>query len=62
MLDSLKLVIGDVLDESYRSLHGHIVVRVQAGGQNYSVSVWVMYDEKWPLLAGRGYLARKVRN
>ncbi|MEI6286780.1 MAG: MBL fold metallo-hydrolase [Bacillota bacterium] len=58
MLDSLKLVIGDVLDESYRSLHGHIVVRVQAGGQNYSVSVLDMYDEQWPLLACRDYLAR----
>ncbi len=39
MLDANRLVIGDMLDSSYKSTQGHIVVRVLPGGNEYMIYV-----------------------
>ncbi|MCB5253827.1 MAG: MBL fold metallo-hydrolase [Candidatus Cloacimonetes bacterium] len=39
MLESTKLVIGSMVDKSYKSQSGHLLVRVYPGGNNYSVFV-----------------------
>ncbi|WP_018612527.1 hypothetical protein [Segetibacter koreensis] len=39
MLEPNKLVIGPLVDQSYRSQQGHIVVRVLPGGKNYYVII-----------------------
>ncbi|HAZ03066.1 MAG: hypothetical protein A2W90_07615 [Bacteroidetes bacterium GWF2_42_66] len=43
MLKANKLVIGDLIDKSYQSESGHILVRVYPGGGNYSV--FILNDE-----------------
>lgn len=37
MLDANRLVIGELLDRSYKSTQGHIVLRVMPGGKEYFV-------------------------
>lgn len=39
MLEANKLVIGPLVDRSYKSLQGHILVRVMQGGNSYYVIV-----------------------
>lgn len=39
MLDANKYVIGTLIDHSYKSLQGHIVVRVLPGGKEYYVII-----------------------
>ncbi len=39
MLEANKLVIGPLVDQSYQSQQGHIVVRVLPGGKNYYVII-----------------------
>jgi hypothetical protein len=39
MLEANKIVIGDLIDRSYKSQQGHIVVRVLPGGKNYFVVI-----------------------
>ncbi|MBS1749756.1 MAG: hypothetical protein JST63_07620 [Bacteroidetes bacterium] len=39
MLDVTRYVIGPLIDRSYKSLQGHIVVRVMPGGKNYYVII-----------------------
>lgn len=39
MLEANKLVIGPLIDQSYKSLQGHIVVRVLPGGNDYYIIV-----------------------
>jgi len=39
MLEANKLVIGPLVDQSYKSQQGHIVVRVLPGGKNYYVII-----------------------
>ena len=39
MLEANKIVIGALIDRSYKSQQGHIVVRVWPGGKNYSVII-----------------------
>lgn len=39
MLEPNKLVIGPLIDQSYQSQQGHIVVRVLPGGKNYYVII-----------------------
>ncbi len=39
MLAAARVVIGDWLDRAYQSQHGHVVVRVEAGGERYWVIV-----------------------
>ncbi len=39
MLDANKYVIGTLVDRSYKSLQGHIVVRVLSGGKEYYIII-----------------------
>ena len=39
MLEANELVIGDNIPNSYQSRHGHVVVRVEPGGDSYRVFV-----------------------
>ena len=39
LLEANHLVIGGRVDKSYKSLSGHVVIRVYPGGKNYSVFV-----------------------
>lgn len=39
MLDANRYVIGPLIDRSYKSLQGHIVVRVMPGGKRYYVII-----------------------
>lgn len=39
MLEANKIVIGPLIDRSYKSQQGHIVVRVMPGGKNYYVII-----------------------
>ncbi|MBN2814013.1 MAG: MBL fold metallo-hydrolase [Bacteroidales bacterium] len=39
MLNANKLVIGELIDKSYKSMQGHIVVRVKPGGDEYFVYI-----------------------
>jgi hypothetical protein len=39
MLEANKLVIGPSLERSYKSIDGHILVRVLAGGKQYYVII-----------------------
>ncbi len=45
MLEANKLVIGPLIDESYKSQQGHIVVRVLPGGASYYI---VILDDNKP--------------
>jgi hypothetical protein len=46
MLESNELVIGERIADSYRSTHGHIVVRVEPGGKAYRIFVLDDNSEK----------------
>ena len=39
MLEANRLVIGDLIEKSYRSLNGHILLRVEPGGKQYRVYI-----------------------
>ena len=39
MMEANKLVIGDLVDKSYKSMQGHILVRVLPGGKTYYVII-----------------------
>jgi hypothetical protein len=39
MLEANKLVIGPALERSYKSMDGHIVLRVMPGGKTYYVII-----------------------
>ncbi|HXO74409.1 MAG TPA: hypothetical protein VN824_04245, partial [Puia sp.] len=39
MMEANQLVIGPLIDKSYRSLQGHIVVRVLPGGKTYYIII-----------------------
>ena len=39
MMEANKLVIGPLVDQSYKSLQGHILVRVQPGGASYQIII-----------------------
>ena len=39
MLEANRIVIGPLIDRSYKSQQGHIVVRVSPGGQNYYIII-----------------------
>ncbi|MFT3747711.1 MAG: hypothetical protein QM768_05315 [Agriterribacter sp.] len=45
MLDANRYVIGTLIDRSYKSLQGHIVVRVMPGGKEYYV---IILDDSTP--------------
>lgn len=46
MLESNELVIGERIENSYKSRHGHVVVRVYTGGQKYKVFILEDGSEK----------------
>lgn len=46
MLEANKLVIGDMVDDSYGSQQGHILVRVAEGGATYYVIILNHLDEE----------------
>jgi hypothetical protein len=50
MLEANQLVIGPRIANSYRSLHGHVVVRVDQGGATYRVFVLDDSSEKREVL------------
>ena len=59
MLEANRLVIGDRIDQSYRNLHGHIVVRVYDNGARYMIYVLDDLSEKREVIASYGpYLSR----
>lgn len=59
MLEANRLVIGERIDQSYRSLHGHVVVRVYDNGAGYMVYVLDDLSEKREVVASYGpYLSR----
>ncbi len=46
MMEATKLVIGPLVDNSYKSQQGHIVVRVLPGGKNYYIIILDDSSEK----------------
>jgi len=60
MLESNRLVIGNLIDESYRSMHGHIVLRVMPGGKDYYIYILNHQDEERKVKSVFGpYLSKK---
>jgi hypothetical protein len=49
MLEANKIVIGGLIDSSYKSTQGHIVVRVLPGGQEYYVIILDDSKEDMPV-------------
>lgn len=45
MLEATRIVIGEALDQAYKSMHGHILVRVDPGGAQYRVIILDDSDE-----------------
>jgi len=60
MLEPNKLVIGPLVDQSYQSQQGHIVVRVLPGGKNYYVIVLDDSREDMPVKNVFGPYTSKV--
>jgi len=58
-MEANQLVIGPLVDRSYRSLQGHIVVRVLPGGKNYYVIILDDSREDGPVKAVFGPYASK---
>ena len=53
MLEATRIVIGDLIDRAYQSLHGHVVVRVESGGR-YGMIVLDDSEENCPVKAVYG--------
>jgi beta-lactamase superfamily II metal-dependent hydrolase len=58
MLESNKIVIGELIDNSYKSTSGHIVVRVFPGGDNYKIYVLDCNSESKPVTKEFDYKSR----
>jgi len=59
-MEANHLVIGPLVDESYRSRQGHIVVRVLPGGKTYYVIILDDSREDAPVKAVFGpYTSKK---
>ncbi|MFT3701588.1 MAG: hypothetical protein QM802_04425 [Agriterribacter sp.] len=61
MLDANKYVIGPLIDRSYKSLQGHIVVRVMPGGKEYYVIILDDSTEDMPVKAVFGPYTAKAK-
>lgn len=61
MLKANKLVIGDLIDRSYKSESGHILVRVYPGGNNYSVFILNDQTIRREVIAQFDYLSKPLR-
>jgi hypothetical protein len=58
-MEANQLVIGPLVEQSYRSLQGHIVVRVLPGGKTYYVIILDDSREDGPVKAVFGPYASK---
>lgn len=54
MLEAARLVIGELVDRAYTSQHGHVLVRVEPGGDRYWVIVLDDTDEAVPVKSVHG--------
>ena len=61
MLEANKIVIGPLIDRSYRSQQGHIVVRVLPGGKNYYVVILEDTRPDMPVKAVFGPYSSKIK-
>lgn len=61
MLEANKIVIGPLIDRSYKSQQGHIVVRVLPGGKNYYVIILDDTRSDMPVKAAFGPYTSKTR-
>jgi hypothetical protein len=61
MLEANKLVIGPALERSYKSMDGHIVLRVQPGGDTYYVIILNDENEVNEVKAVHGPYQTKVK-
>jgi len=61
MLEANKLVIGPLIDNSYKSQQGHIVVRVLPGGNDYYVIILDDSNAKMPVKKISGPYRSKVK-
>lgn len=60
MMEANELVIGPLIEQSYKSLQGHIVVRVLPGGKSYYIIILDDSKENIPVKAIFGpYLSRQ---
>jgi hypothetical protein len=60
MLEANRLVIGPLIDRSYKSQQGHIVIRVMPGGDKYYIIILDDAKESMPVKAVFGpYLSKK---
>lgn len=63
MLEANRLVIGSLIDRSYKSQQGHIVVRVLPGGETYYV---IVLDDSKPSIPVKNaygpYTSKKSKN
>jgi hypothetical protein len=59
MLDSTRQVIGPRMDSAYRSMSGHILLRVEPEGKRYWVLILEDTDPRCPLKAVFGPYAPK---
>ncbi len=60
MLEANRLVIGPLIDRSYKSQHGHIVVRVLPGGTMYYIIILDDSKEEMPVKAVFGPYTSKA--
>lgn len=58
MLEPNKLVIGELINRSYQSQSGHILVRVYPGGKNYSVFILNDKTTKREVVARFNYISK----
>jgi hypothetical protein len=61
MLEANKNVIGPFLEQSYKSLDGHIVVRVMPGGNSYYVIILNDENEKNEIWSIHGPYQTKIK-
>ncbi|HEX6226533.1 MAG TPA: hypothetical protein VFZ52_19065 [Chryseolinea sp.] len=61
MLEPNKLVIGPFLEQSYKSLDGHIVIRVMPGGSSYHVIILNDENETREIWSIHGPYQTKVK-
>jgi hypothetical protein len=61
MLEANKNVIGPALERSYKSMEGHIVVRVMPGAATYYVIILNDENEKNEILSVHGPYETKIK-
>ena len=61
MLEANKLVIGPALERSYKSMDGHIVVRVVDSGKKYFVIILNDENDQYEILSVHGPYETKIK-